>query len=210
MLHINVQSLLLSGDGPIALVPHRVEDARLPALGDEVSRAVDVAVGSSFRGARLSPLRQLTPSRSFMNTVILSSVISAGNHALFAGTRVLYSLATASYASPLFAWTTRGGVPLPALVSAISAVCPMLRQFFHRKRLAVGIAADSCRRVQPDRLAVHWDCVVALLAPTHELAVQIQQECTKLGSNSRIRNTAIYGGAPKGPQIRDFLRVSGS
>jgi ATP-dependent RNA helicase DDX5/DBP2 len=36
--------------------------------------------------------------------------------------------------------------------------------------------------------------------------VQIQQECTKFGSNSRIRNTAIYGGAPKGPQIRDLSR----
>ncbi|KAH8103195.1 P-loop containing nucleoside triphosphate hydrolase protein [Phellopilus nigrolimitatus] len=43
---------------------------------------------------------------------------------------------------------------------------------------------------------------IALLhAPTRELAVQIQQECTKFGSNSCIRNTAIYGGAPKGPQI---------
>ncbi|KAJ8694466.1 Basic amino-acid permease [Pleurotus ostreatus] len=30
---------------------------------------------------------------SFMNTVILTSVLSAGNHALFAGTQVLYSIA---------------------------------------------------------------------------------------------------------------------
>lgn len=29
---------------------------------------------------------------------------------------------------------------------------------------------------------------------------------TYLSSNSRIRNTAIYGGAPKGPQIRDLSR----
>lgn len=29
---------------------------------------------------------------------------------------------------------------------------------------------------------------------------------TSLSSNSRIRNTAIYGGAPKGPQIRDLSR----
>ena len=60
-----------------------------------------------------------------MNTVILSSVISAGNHALFAGTRVLYGLAAASHAPPLFAWTTRGGVPLPALLltSSFSALC---------------------------------------------------------------------------------------
>ncbi|KAH0584943.1 ATP-dependent RNA helicase dbp2 [Termitomyces sp. 'cryptogamus'] len=48
--------------------------------------------------------------------------------------------------------------------------------------------------------------IVLVLAPTRELAVQIQQECSKFGSNSRIRNTAIYGGAPKGPQIRDLQR----
>ncbi|EIN04931.1 RNA helicase [Punctularia strigosozonata HHB-11173 SS5] len=48
--------------------------------------------------------------------------------------------------------------------------------------------------------------IALVLAPTRELAVQIQQECTKFGTNSRIRNTAIYGGAPKGPQIRDLQR----
>lgn len=66
-----------------------------------------------------------TTAASFMNTVILSSVISAGNHALFAGTRVLYGLAVASHAPPLFARTTRGGVPLPALLltSSVSALC---------------------------------------------------------------------------------------
>ncbi|KAH9983335.1 amino acid permease-domain-containing protein [Russula compacta] len=66
-----------------------------------------------------------TATASFMNTVILSSVISAGNHALFAGTRVLYGLAQASQAPSLFAWTTRGGVPLPALLltSSLSALC---------------------------------------------------------------------------------------
>jgi len=60
-----------------------------------------------------------------MNSVILSSVISAGNHALFAGTRVLYGLAQASQAPSVFAWTTRGGVPLPALLltSSFSALC---------------------------------------------------------------------------------------
>ena len=39
-----------------------------------------------------------------------------------------------------------------------------------------------------------------VLAPTRELAVQIQQECQKFGSTSRIKNTCVYGGAPKGPQ----------
>jgi ATP-dependent RNA helicase DDX5/DBP2 len=48
--------------------------------------------------------------------------------------------------------------------------------------------------------------IVLILAPTRELAVQIQQECTKFGKSSRIRNTCVYGGVPKGPQIRDLTR----
>jgi ATP-dependent RNA helicase DDX5/DBP2 len=43
-----------------------------------------------------------------------------------------------------------------------------------------------------------------MLAPTRELAVQIQQETHKFGSTSRIKHTCVYGGAPKGPQIRDL------
>ena len=48
--------------------------------------------------------------------------------------------------------------------------------------------------------------IVLVLAPTRELAVQIQQEVTKFGKSSRIRNTCVYGGVPKGPQIRDLSR----
>jgi ATP-dependent RNA helicase DDX5/DBP2 len=48
--------------------------------------------------------------------------------------------------------------------------------------------------------------IVLILAPTRELAVQIQAECSKFGKSSRIRNTAVYGGAPKGQQIRDLQR----
>eukprot|EP00884_Botryococcus_braunii_P008998 jgi/Botrbrau1/1809/Bobra.146_1s0007.1 len=46
--------------------------------------------------------------------------------------------------------------------------------------------------------------IVLVLAPTRELAVQIQQECAKFGTSSRIKNTCVYGGAPKGPQSRDL------
>ncbi|EIN12074.1 hypothetical protein PUNSTDRAFT_99476 [Punctularia strigosozonata HHB-11173 SS5] len=65
---------------------------------------------------------------SFMNTVILTSVLSAGNHALFAGTRVLYGLASVepqAHAPRFFKRTTTRGVPLPALLatSSISAIC---------------------------------------------------------------------------------------
>jgi len=48
--------------------------------------------------------------------------------------------------------------------------------------------------------------IVLILAPTRELAVQIQQEINKFGRSSRIRNTCVYGGVPKGPQIRDLQR----
>jgi len=69
---------------------------------------------------------------------------------------------------------------------------------------------------------------VLVLAPTRELAVQIQQECAKFGTSSHIKHTCapaapgqtsraaariagaprprrcVYGGAPKGPQARDL------
>ncbi|KAI1909797.1 ATP-dependent RNA helicase dbp2 [Ophidiomyces ophidiicola] len=48
--------------------------------------------------------------------------------------------------------------------------------------------------------------IVLVLAPTRELAVQIQTEITKFGKSSRIRNTCVYGGVPRGPQIRDLSR----
>ncbi|KIM45065.1 hypothetical protein M413DRAFT_65884 [Hebeloma cylindrosporum] len=64
---------------------------------------------------------------STMNTVILTSVLSAGNHALFAGTRVLHglSITTPHQAPKLFSWTTSAGTPIPALLmtSSISALC---------------------------------------------------------------------------------------
>jgi amino acid permease len=69
-----------------------------------------------------------TVAGSFMNTVILTSVLSAGNHALFAGTRVLYGLSVVSpipHAPRIFSRTTRAGVPLYALLatSSISVLC---------------------------------------------------------------------------------------
>ncbi|XP_074316238.1 DEAD-box ATP-dependent RNA helicase 20-like [Silene latifolia] len=48
--------------------------------------------------------------------------------------------------------------------------------------------------------------IVLVLAPTRELAVQIQEEALKFGSHANVRSTCVYGGAPKGPQIRDLKR----
>ena len=44
--------------------------------------------------------------------------------------------------------------------------------------------------------------IALVLAPTRELACQIQEVARVFGSAVRIRNTCLYGGAPKGPQIR--------
>lgn len=45
-----------------------------------------------------------------------------------------------------------------------------------------------------------------MLAPTRELAQQVQQVAYDYGKSSRIKSTCVYGGAPKGPQIRDLER----
>ncbi|KAJ7970819.1 putative Dead box ATP-dependent RNA helicase [Quillaja saponaria] len=47
---------------------------------------------------------------------------------------------------------------------------------------------------------------VLVLSPTRELATQIQDEAVKFGKSSRISCTCLYGGAPKGPQLRDIDR----
>ncbi|GAB2283788.1 hypothetical protein Dimus_018278 [Dionaea muscipula] len=47
---------------------------------------------------------------------------------------------------------------------------------------------------------------VLVLSPTRELATQIQVEAAKFGGASRISSTCLYGGAPKGPQLRDLDR----
>ena len=48
--------------------------------------------------------------------------------------------------------------------------------------------------------------IVLVLAPTRELAVQIQGECNKFGQSSNIKNTCVYGGASKRPQIEALRR----
>ncbi|KAL0377413.1 UNVERIFIED_CONTAM: ATP-dependent RNA helicase-like protein DB10 [Sesamum radiatum] len=47
---------------------------------------------------------------------------------------------------------------------------------------------------------------VLVLAPTRELATQIQDEAVKFGRSSKISCTCLYGGAPKGPQLKDLDR----
>ncbi|CAK7895659.1 amino-acid permease GAP3 [[Candida] anglica] len=55
-------------------------------------------------------------SGSFMNAVITTSVISAGNHALYAGSRLAYTLAVEGYVPKVFARTNRWKVPYVAVL----------------------------------------------------------------------------------------------
>ncbi|XP_078739259.1 putative ATP-dependent RNA helicase DDX17 isoform X2 [Lampetra fluviatilis] len=48
--------------------------------------------------------------------------------------------------------------------------------------------------------------IVLVLAPTRELAQQVQAVAEEYGKSSRVKTTCVYGGAPKGPQLRDLER----
>ena len=71
----------------------------------------------------------------------------------------------------------------------------------------IGFALPAIVHINAQPLLAPGDGPIALfLAPTRELAVQIQGECDRFKSTSRIRTTSVYGGVPKGPQIRDLSR----
>lgn len=62
---------------------------------------------------------------SFINAVIMTSAISAANHALFAGSRLLYTLAVDGYAPRFFGELNRFKIPWVAVLatSSVSGLC---------------------------------------------------------------------------------------
>ncbi|KAA8909626.1 hypothetical protein TRICI_004461 [Trichomonascus ciferrii] len=62
---------------------------------------------------------------SFINAVVVTSVISAGNHNIYAGTRLFYSLAISGYAPKFCAKLTPQQIPWVGLTvtSIVSALC---------------------------------------------------------------------------------------
>merc|ERR1719230_350656 len=46
--------------------------------------------------------------------------------------------------------------------------------------------------------------IVLVMAPTRELACQIQEECNRFGRSSKIKNTCCYGGVPRREQQQDL------
>lgn len=51
--------------------------------------------------------------------------------------------------------------------------------------------------------------IALVLAPTRELACQIELEVAKYAASSEIKHTCVYGGVPRGPQVK-ALRSGGS
>ncbi|THG06320.1 hypothetical protein TEA_010860 [Camellia sinensis var. sinensis] len=47
---------------------------------------------------------------------------------------------------------------------------------------------------------------VLVLSPTRELATQIHDEAVKFGKSSKVSCTCLYGGAPKGPQLKELYK----
>ena len=48
--------------------------------------------------------------------------------------------------------------------------------------------------------------IALILAPTRELAQQIHAVAIDFGSRSKLNCACLFGGAPKGPQIRELER----
>ena len=61
-------------------------------------------------------------------------------------------------------------------------------------------------RNMSERKNVHHGPTTLVMAPTRELATQIQLECVKFGSSSGQNSVCLYGGAPKGPQLGELRR----
>jgi AAT family amino acid transporter len=79
--------------------------------------------GLSTKSSRTSPFTiafQMAGSKaagSFVNAVVLTSVVSAGNHALYAGSRLLFTLGANGHAPKVFTKLTRYQVPWVAVVT---------------------------------------------------------------------------------------------
>ncbi|PWY94678.1 amino acid permease [Aspergillus sclerotioniger CBS 115572] len=93
-------------------VPYNYPDLSSETTTTSPFTIVFVEAGSSVAG-------------SFINAVIMTSVISAANHALFAGSRLLYTLAVDGYAPRFFGHLNRFQVPWVAVLatSVISGLC---------------------------------------------------------------------------------------
>lgn len=67
----------------------------------------------------------------------------------------------------------------------------------------LGFLVPAFNKIATTRTDTRAGPTTLVLAPTRELAQQIRAECDKFGRMMGVRVTCVYGGAPKGPQLRD-------
>lgn len=73
----------------------------------------------------------ITFAASFMNAVILTAVLSAGNSGMYASTRMLWYMAKKGHVPALFAKVNKRGVPMNALIATASvSLLAFLSSFF--------------------------------------------------------------------------------
>jgi AAT family amino acid transporter len=84
-----------------------------PGLNSKMTRTSPFTIAFTMAGSKVAG--------SFINAVILTSIISAGNHALFAGSRLLYTLGVNNHAPKVFTRLTRFQVPWVAVL--FTSVC---------------------------------------------------------------------------------------
>ncbi|CAA7031388.1 unnamed protein product [Microthlaspi erraticum] len=70
----------------------------------------------------------------------------------------------------------------------------------------LGYLIPGFMHLQRNRKDSRMGPTILVLSPTRELATQIQVEAVKFGKSSRISCACLYGGAPKGPQLREIER----
>ncbi|KAL3421769.1 amino acid permease [Phlyctema vagabunda] len=97
-------------------------------IGLDISYMTEGLNSKSTRTSPFTLVFQMVGAKaagSFINAVIMTSVLSAGNHALFAGTRLLYSLAVDGHAPRVFGRLNKHQVPWIAVLatSSISLLC---------------------------------------------------------------------------------------
>ena len=95
----------------------------------------------------------------------------------------------------LLSGTNMVGVAQTGSGKTLGFVLPMVVHILNNQRYARSFERDDL----PGPVGL-------VLAPTRELAVQIQEVATQIGSVVGLRNVAVYGGASKGPQLADVRR----
>lgn len=116
------------------------------------------------------------------------------------------------FAEPLSRALTQCGYTTPTPIQ-VQALPPQLegRDLLGMAETGSGKTATFLlpilNKIAKDAIEPGWKQVVALiLAPTRELAVQIDQEVAKLSRNMNIRRAVVLGGVSKGPQINALKR----